>query len=200
MGTLRLVLMGPPLSGKGTQSRRLANEHNLFLLSLGELLRSAVAAQTHLGQQLKEPVESGELVQDPIVIPLVLAELDELVRSPPVTGFVLDGFPRSVAQAKALDTWATEHSSPLDAVVRLLVPETELLKRLRQRALVEDRPDDDEERFARRMELYEVEGGPLAAYYERRRFLVDVDGCGDEDIVASRIEGAVGRACERGKS
>ena len=193
----RLALLGPPGAGKGTQARRLAREEHLVPLSTGELLRQAVARGTTLGRQVQGVLERGELVPDPLVVDLVLTTLDELRRKDPPPGFVLDGFPRSLAQAKALDAWAEPRGASLDAVLRLVVSRPELEERVRQRATASGRVDDGEEPVRRRLQLYSATFRPLVSYYRRRRRLVDVDGEGSEDEVAERIRQAL-LAVDRG--
>jgi adenylate kinase len=186
--------LGPPGSGKGTQGRRLAQRHDLVLLSTGEVLRQAVAARTHLGSQVKSSVESGDLVQDPLVIKMVLLRLEEDRRGPGPRGFVLDGFPRSVPQAVALDTWAERRGCPLHVAVQLLVSRLELERRLRRRVQALGRVDDAVDRIGHRIELYQATAHALASYYSRRGLLADVDGEGNEDEVAGRVDSAVMRA------
>jgi adenylate kinase len=186
--------LGPPGSGKGTQGRLLAQRHDLVLLSTGEVLRQAVVARTHLGGHVRSSVESGDLVPDPLVINMVLLRLEEDRRRAAPRGFVLDGFPRSVPQAVALDTWAERRGCPLHVAVRLLVSRVELERRLRRRALALGRPDDTVDRAGHRIELYQATAHALASYYRRRGLLADVDGEGDEDEVGSRVDRAVMRA------
>jgi adenylate kinase len=185
--------LGPPGSGKGTQGCLLAQRHDLLLLSTGEVLRQAVAAHTHLGTQVRSSVESGDLVPDRLVIRIVLLRLDENCRRAAPCGFVLDGFPRSVPQAIALDAWAERRGCPLHVAVRLLVSRVELERRLRRRALALGRADDAVDRVGHRIELYEATAPALASYYRRRGLLADVDGEGDEAEVARRVDRAVMR-------
>lgn len=138
-------------------------------------------------------LEQGDLLPDSLVIELVLRLLDKLDRSAPETGFVLDGFPRSVSQAIALDAWAESRGRRLDVVVRLLVPRAELERRLRRRAAALGRTDDVGQSVEHRIELYELTAPALVEYYSGRGLLVDVNGEGDEDEVAMRIERAVQR-------
>jgi adenylate kinase len=190
---LRVVLFGPPGSGKDTQGRRLAQRHDLALLSTGEILRQEVAARAPLASGIRSSVESGDLVPDALVVRMVLLRLEEYRRDVP-RGFVLDGFPRSVPQAIALDTWAERHQCPLHVVVRLLVSRAELERRLRRRAVALRRADDAVDRIEHRMELYHATADALASYYRRRGLLTDVDGEGHEDEVARRVDRAVMRA------
>jgi adenylate kinase len=189
---LRVVLLGPPGSGKGTQGRRLAQRHDLALLSTGEMLRQEVAAHAPLASGIRSSVESGDLVPDALVVRMVLLRLEEYRRER--RGFVLDGFPRAVPQAITLDTWAERHRCPLHVVVRLLVSRAELERRLRRRAVALRRADDAVDKIEHRMELYHATADALASYYRRRGLLTDVDGEGEEDEVARRVDRAVLRA------
>jgi adenylate kinase len=189
---LRVVLFGPPGSGKGTQGRRLAQRHDLALLSTGDMLRKEVGAHAPLASGIRSSVESGDLVPDALVVRMVLLRLEEYRRDP--RGFVLDGFPRSVPQAIALDTWAERHWCPLHVVVRLQVSRAELERRLRRRSVALRRADDAVDKIEHRMELYSATADGLASYYRRRGLLADVDGEGDEDEVARRVDRAVMRA------
>jgi adenylate kinase len=187
-----VVLFGPPGSGKGTQGRRLAQRHDLALLSTGEMLRQEVAAHAPLASGIRSSVESGDLVPDALVVRMVLLRLKEYRRD--ARGFVLDGFPRSVPQAIALDRWAERHRCPLHVVVRLLVTRAELERRLRRRAAALGRADDAVDKIEHRMDLYHATADALASYYRRPGLLTDVDGEGDEDEVARRVDRAVMRA------
>jgi adenylate kinase len=164
------------------------------LLSTGEVLRQAVAARTHLGRQVKSSVEAGELVPDPLVIKVVLLRLEEERRGAAPHGFVLDGFPRSVPQAVALDRWAERAGCPLHVAVHLLVSRVELERRLRRRAQTLGRPDDAVDHIGHRIDLYQATADSLASFYRRRGMLADVDGEGDEDEVARRVDRAVMRS------
>jgi adenylate kinase len=148
----------------------------------------------HLGSQVKSSVESGDLVPDPLVIRMVLLRLEEDRREAPPRGFVLDGFPRSVPQAIALDRWAERRGCPLHVAVRLLVSRVELERRLQRRAQGLGRADDAVDRVGHRIELYQATAHALVSYYRRRGLLADVDGEGDEDEVARRVDRVVMRA------
>jgi adenylate kinase len=164
----------------------------LAFLSTGEMLRQEVAAHAPLASGIRSSMEAGDLVPDALVVKLVLLRLEEYRRNS--RGFVLDGFPRSVPQAIALDTWAERKRCPLHVVVRLLVSRAELELRLRRRAVALRRADDAVDRIEHRMELYHATADALASYYRRRGLLTDVDGEGDEDEVARRVDRAVMRA------
>lgn len=193
-GAGRIVLMGPPGAGKGTQARRLARECGLVWLSSGELLRAAIAEGSPLGRRVKDAVESGELVPDGEIGRVVLGWLDGLRRRVEDPRFVLDGFPRSLSQAQALERWETSRSCPIDAVVRIVVSRPELERRLRRRARTARRLDDAADTVADRQRLDDELSVPLIDYYRRRGLLVDVDGEGDAEGVTARIEGVVGCA------
>jgi adenylate kinase len=153
------------------------------------MLRQAVGTHAPLASGIRSSVESGDLVPDALVVRMVLLRLKEYRRDS--RGFVLDGFPRSVPQAIALDRWTERHRCPLHVVVRLLVSPAELERRLRRRAVALRRADDAVDKIEHRMELYHATADTLASYYRRRGLLADVDGEGDEGEVARRVECAV---------
>lgn len=186
----RLVLIGAPGSGKGTQGRILAARYGLVRLSTGELLRHEIAEGTPLGRLIGPAVERGDLVPDPVIVEVVLEHLDELVRHGP-PGFLLDGFPRSVAQAVSLDEWEATRGYRLDAALRLLVPRDELRRRLLERRRTAGRADDEPTSSARRLALDDDLAPLIVAHYQARGILVDVDGEGDEQQVATRLAEAV---------
>lgn len=176
---MRLILLGPPGAGKGTQAQRLIQKHGIVQLSTGEMLRAAVAAQTPIGLQAKDIMASGGLVPDEIVIGIISDRLDQ----PDATkGFILDGFPRTVPQAEALDDLLKQKHIKLDAVVELRVNESALLQRVEtrvaeMRARGEDvRIDDTPEVLAKRLASYRSLTEPLINYYSDRRKLLTVDG------------------------
>jgi len=176
---MRLILLGPPGAGKGTQAQRLVQKHGIVQLSTGEMLRAAVAAQTPIGLQAKDIMASGALVPDEIVIGIISDRLDQPDMK---NGFILDGFPRTVPQAEALDALLKGKHIKLDAVVELRVNESALLQRVEtrvaeMRARGEDvRIDDTPEVLAKRLASYRSLTEPLIHYYSERRKLLTVDG------------------------
>ncbi|MDP3075447.1 adenylate kinase [Bradyrhizobium sp.] len=176
---MRLILLGPPGAGKGTQAQRLVQKHGIVQLSTGEMLRAAVAAQTAVGLKAKDIMASGGLVPDEIVIGIISDRLDQ---PDAVKGFILDGFPRTVPQAEALDELLKNKHIKLDAVVELRVNESALLQRVEtrvaeMRARGEDvRIDDTPEVLAKRLASYRSLTEPLIHYYSERRKLLTVDG------------------------
>jgi len=176
---MRLILLGPPGAGKGTQAQRLIHRHSIVQLSTGEMLRAAVAAQTAVGLQAKDIMASGGLVPDEIVIGIISDRLDQ---PDAAKGFILDGFPRTVPQAEALDALLKRKHIKLDAVVELRVNESALLQRVEtrvaeMRARGEDvRIDDTPEVLAKRLASYRSLTEPLIHYYSERRKLLTVDG------------------------
>lgn len=176
------VLLGPPGAGKGTQAERLCAARKLVHLSTGDLLRAAVAAGTDLGVEAKGYMDRGELVPDGLVLRLLDARLAEPGES---EGFLLDGFPRNVAQAKALENVLGQGA--IEHVVYLQLDDAEILGRLLQRG----RPDDKEDVIKNRLSVYRADTEPLVAYYRERELLRPVDGLGTVDEVAGRVLGAL---------
>ena len=176
---MRLILLGPPGAGKGTQAQRLIHKHNLVQLSTGEMLRAAVAARTPVGLQAKDIMASGGLVPDEIVIGIISDRLDQPDMK---NGFILDGFPRTVPQAEALDDLLRKKHMRLDAVIELRVNESALLSRVETRVAEmrargeEVRVDDTPEVLSKRLASYRSLTEPLIHYYSERRKLLTVDG------------------------
>jgi adenylate kinase len=176
---MRLILLGPPGSGKGTQAQRLVHRYGIVQLSTGEMLRAAVAAQTPVGLKAKDIMASGGLVPDDIVIGIISDRLDQ---PDAAKGFILDGFPRTVPQAEALDELLKKKHMKLDAVIELRVNESALLQRVENRVAEmrargeEVRVDDTQEVLTRRLASYRHLTEPLIHYYSERRKLLTVDG------------------------
>lgn len=179
-----LLLMGPPGAGKGTQAAKLARARGLMKLSTGDMLRDNVKRGTDLGLQAKTVMDAGGLVSDDIIIGMVRSELE------PQGGDVrvlLDGFPRTPAQAEALDALLADLGAELSAAVLLEVDEDELVTRLVHRAAEENRSDDNEATVRERMRVYRTQTAPLVDYYERRGKLRRIDGVGSVEDVFARI-------------
>ena len=216
---MRIVLLGAPGSGKGTQSQRLVERHHIPQISTGDLLRAAVAKSTPLGLQAQEAMAAGRLVADEIVLDMIRERLGE-----PDTreGFILDGFPRNLAQARALDGLLAQIGQPLDAVLQMDVDYAELSRRIAGRRTCPDcghvvnlltspsealepercpktgqphrliqRPDDNEATVAERLRVYEEQTRPLVAYYRKQGLLRSIDAEGDVATVSARVEQAL---------
>lgn len=181
---MRIVFLGPPGSGKGTQAKLLAKRLGVPAVSTGDILRDAVRRDSPLGRRAKAIMEAGELVPDDVVIGLIR----ERVAAPDAAaGFLLDGFPRTIAQAEALDRLLEKSGTPLDAVLNLAVPEASLTERLLGRAGQEGRSDDRPETIRERLRVYLEKTEPLVSFYEKAGLLTHVDGLGSIDDVSARI-------------
>jgi adenylate kinase len=188
---MRLILLGPPGAGKGTQATRLMQKFNIPQLSTGDMLRAAVAAATEIGLKAKTVMEAGELVSDEIVVGIIDARIHEPDAK---NGFILDGFPRTVAQAEALDHMLDRYGMRLDAVIELGVDEKALITRMAKR--VADtlatggtvRADDNPEAFKTRLDAYRAQTAPVSDYYRRKGQLKTVDGMAPIDEVTREIE------------
>jgi adenylate kinase len=180
---VRLVLLGPPGAGKGTQAAHIVREFGIPHVSTGDILRRNVSEQTDLGMEAKAYMDRGELVPDDVVNGMVT---DRLAQPDAEEGFLLDGFPRNVPQAEVLESTLEERKQPLDAVVRFSVPEEELLARIEGRREAEGRTDDDAEVIRKRLVEYRSKTAPLETYYDARGLLRDVQAVGTIDEVADR--------------
>ena len=158
---MNLILFGPPGSGKGTQAKRLVNERGMVQLSTGDMLRAAIAAGSELGRQVEPIFAAGGLVPDQIVIALIEERMPEAEAA---GGAIFDGFPRTVAQAEALDAMLDARGRRIDQVVRLKVDESELLERITERYKLQGRPDDNPETFKTRLAAYNAQTAPLLPY------------------------------------
>jgi adenylate kinase len=185
---MRLVLLGAPGSGKGTQAARLKSELGVPHISTGDMLRAAVAAGTPTGLKAKAVMDAGRLVSDDIL----LAMLEERLAQPDATnGFILDGYPRNLAQADALDHLLARIGQPLDAVVKLEVPNEAIIARCEIRYAAEHRKDDDPAVVRDRLKVYAEQTAPVADFYARRGTLQVVDGVGALDEVTARVKRAL---------
>ncbi|WP_369936571.1 adenylate kinase [Xanthomonas tesorieronis] len=187
---MRLVLLGPPGSGKGTQASRLKDKLQIPHISTGDLLRAEVAAGTPLGVQAKEVMARGDLVSDDILLGMLESRLG---RDDVANGFILDGYPRNLAQASALDELLAKIGQPLDAVVQLDVATELLVERIAGRAKAEGREDDNPESVRKRLQVYNDSTAPVIGFYDKRGTLARVDGVGSLDDVLARILAAIGR-------
>jgi adenylate kinase len=188
---MRVILLGPPGAGKGTQAQRLVERHGIPQLSTGEMLRSAVAARTPVGLKAKAVMDAGELVSDAIVNAIVAERIDQ---QDCARGFVLDGYPRTLAQADALRDMLAERGSRLDVVIELAVDDKALVGRVLKRAEQTKaagqpvRKDDNAEVFEERLREYYKKTAPLIGYYYAERKLKTIDGMADIDSVTAQIE------------
>lgn len=188
---MRLILVGPPGAGKGTQAARLVEKYGIPQLSTGDMLRAAVAAQTPIGLKAKEVMDAGGLVSDEIVVGIIR---DRIAEDDAQKGFILDGFPRTLAQAESLDEMLKENDLTLNAVIELRVDHSKLVNRIIKRA--EDakaagqqvRKDDDPEVFKQRLEAYNRDTAVIVPYYEKTGLLSVIDGMQEIDDVSASVE------------
>lgn len=192
---MRLILLGPPGAGKGTQATRLVEKYGIPQLSTGDMLRAAVAAGTPVGLKAKAVMESGGLVSDEIVVGIIR---DRIAEADAKKGFILDGFPRTVAQAEALDAMLKAEGLKLDAVIELEVDQSKLVARIVNRAAEAKaagqpvRKDDDPEVFKTRLEAYNRDTAVVAPYYEKAGKLTKIDGMQAVDAVSAAIAKVLG--------
>jgi len=185
---MNIILFGPPAAGKGTQAKRLVEVRGMVQLSTGDMLRAAVAAGSELGRKVEDIMKSGGYVSDEIVIDLIKANLP---RAEAAGGAIFDGFPRTVAQAEALDAMLAARGARIDKIVRLKVDETALIARIEKRFRDEGRNDDNPEVYKARLAKYNADTAPLLPYYQAQGKLVEVDGMGAVEEVAARIDQAL---------
>jgi len=184
------IIFGPPGSGKGTQAARIEDEFHLTHLSTGDILRSEVARGTEIGKEVARIMAAGDLVPDDIIVRIVRQRLPE---SEVGEGVLLDGFPRTLEQARALDEMLASEGHQVDFVIALDVPEDVLVGRILHRAAIEGRPDDTREAIAERMHEYHKLTEAVLDYYRRHGVrVIEVDGMGGPDEVFERIRGAIG--------
>jgi adenylate kinase len=183
---MRIILIGPPGAGKGTQCQRLLEHLRVPHLSTGEMLRAAIKADTPEGKQAREYMDHGQLVPDQLVLGMVTRRLE----APDCrAGCLLDGFPRTLAQAEMLDDLLERRAMTVDGVIELAVPRDELIRRM----LARKRADDDPEIFSRRIVSFETQTAPLLDYYGRQGKLASIDGLGSADQIFGRVKMAVDR-------
>jgi adenylate kinase len=183
-----MILMGPPGAGKGTQAKYLADRFGIPAISTGDIFRANVSQGTELGLEAKRYMDAGEYVPDEVTNRMVRNRIDEDDAKP---GFLLDGYPRTLAQVTELDGMIGFTGHELDAVVVLTVNQEELIQRLLQRALTEGRADDTEDVIRRRQEVYAEQTEPLIDVYRERGILIEVDGLGEIDEVTERVFAAL---------
>jgi adenylate kinase len=181
---MRLILMGPPGAGKGTQAKVIAAHYGIPAVSTGDIFRANVAGKTPLGLEAQRYMDAGEYVPDEVTNAMVR---DRIALDDAKPGFLLDGYPRTLPQVEELDGMLEDLGTALDAVVSLTVDRDEVVQRLLQRAQVEGRADDTEDVIRRRQEIYAKETSPLIDVYAERGMLLEIDGMGAVDEVTGRI-------------
>jgi adenylate kinase len=186
---MRLVLFGAPGSGKGTQATRLKQELGIPHISTGDLLRAEIKAESELGKKAKSIMDAGQLLPDDIMLGIIEDRLGQPDAKP---GFILDGYPRNLAQADALDTVLARIGQPLDVVIKLDVPNEAIVGRCVVRFEAEGRPDDNPDTVKKRLAIYADQTAPVADFYAKRGKLKVVDGVGELDEVTARIKAALG--------
>ncbi len=192
---MRLILLGPPGAGKGTQAQRLVTKHGIVQLSTGDMLRAAVAAGTPVGLKAKAIMDRGDLVSDDVMIEIIA---DRLGKSDAARGFILDGFPRTVAQAEALAGLLDKRGLKLDGVIELVVDDDILTDRIvgRARETGGARADDTMETLRKRLSVYHAQTAPVAEHYRKKGELKSVDGMGTVDEVSAAIGNLLSAATE----
>lgn len=185
---MRLLILGPPGAGKGTQATLIAERHDIPAISTGDIFRSHISRETELGLQVKQITSSGGYVTDEITNAIVR---DRLGESDAAGGFLLDGYPRTPGQVQALDEMLSDKGEALDCVVELTVDTDEVVQRLLQRAAEQGREDDTEDVIRERMRMYAEETAPLSRIFRDRGLLREVDGMGTLEEVNTRVENAL---------
>jgi adenylate kinase len=181
---VNLILFGPPAAGKGTQAKKLVGERGFIQLSTGDMLRAARSSGSELGKKVATIMDSGSLVSDEIVIALIEEQLE---KSPKATGFIFDGFPRTIPQATALDESLARQGQKVDVVIRLKVNEQALIDRITRRFEAEGRADDNPEAFKKRLVAYNTQTAPLVEVYSGQGKLREIDGMANVDSVSASI-------------
>jgi adenylate kinase len=184
----RLLIVGPPGAGKGTQSARLTSAYGIPAIATGDIFRYNIANQTPLGVEVKAIVDAGDYVPDSLTNALIASRLEE---PDAAEGFLLDGYPRTLEQVAFLDRLLAAKGQALDAVIQLVADQEEVVERLRHRAIEQGRSDDTEEAIRHRQEVYARETSPLIAVFQQRGILIEVDGLGEIDEITSRISEAL---------
>jgi len=194
---MRLLIMGPPGAGKGTQALRIAEHYRIPAISTGDIFRAMKHSDTPLARQVRTIMESGGYVSDEITNDIVK---DRLAQGDCVSGFLLDGYPRTLQQVQTLDDYLAETDRPLHAVISLLADVEEVVARLLKRAEIDGRPDDNEETIRVRLQVYAEQTEPLLDLYRSRGMLVEVDGLGPIEEVSVRVFAALDAHRERSSS
>jgi adenylate kinase len=187
---LNVLLLGPQGAGKGTQATRISNEYDIPHIASGEILRAEMAAATELGNRVRDVIDRGELVSDDLMIELIRNRLEQPDTE---SRFVLDGFPRTLVQAEALDSILSDIGRSFSVVFALQIPDAVAFERLRRRAQLEGRADDTDEAIQRRLDLYHQETEPLIEHYRTRGRLVPIHGDRSENEVFAEIQQALER-------
>ncbi len=185
---MNLILFGPPAAGKGTQAKRLVETRGMVQFSTGDMLRAAIASGSALGRQVADIMERGDLVTDAIVISLIE---EALPAADAAGGAIFDGFPRTVAQAEALDDMLSHRRARIDVVLRLRVDDAALVARVTKRFADEGRSDDNPDSFKVRLAAYNAQTAPLLPHYRAQGKLIEVDGMGTIEQVARGIDAAL---------
>ncbi len=185
---MNLILFGPPAAGKGTQAKRLVEQRGMVQLSTGDMLRAAIASGSDLGRECQAIMARGDLVSDAIVIALIEERLPEAEAA---GGAIFDGFPRTVAQAEALDAMLAKRGAGIDRVVRLKVDDDALMDRVSKRYAEQGRADDNPDSFRVRLDAYNRNTAPLLPYYAGQGKLTEIDGMGSIDSVAEALDAAL---------
>jgi len=182
--TVRLLIVGPPGAGKGTQAARIAERFGIPTISTGDIFRANIANETELGKRVKQIVDAGDYVPDSLTNELVT---DRLSEADATTGFLLDGYPRTPDQVRYLAELLDSHGHKLDAVLRLVADQEEIVRRLQKRAIEQGRADDSEDAIRHRQEVYQRETAPVLEMFREQGLLIEVDGLGSVDEVSDRI-------------
>ena len=188
---MNLILFGPPAAGKGTQAKRLVADRGFIQLSTGDMLRAARASGSELGKSVAKIMDEGGLVTDEIVISLID---EQLTNNEGAAGFIFDGFPRTVGQAKALDELLEKRGTGVDQVIRIIVDETALVERITKRFEEQGRKDDNPETFKTRLGKYNADTAPLIPIYAEQGKLAEVDGMASIEEVGAQIDAVLGVA------
>ncbi|MEM9836102.1 MAG: adenylate kinase [Bacteroidota bacterium] len=184
-----LILFGPPGSGKGTQAKRLQEKHGLLQISTGDLFRYEIGNKTPLGVAAREYMDKGELVPDEVTIGMLRNKVEA---HPDVPGYIFDGFPRTIAQAKALDEFLAEKNERVNQLILLQVEDDEIVKRLLERGKDSGRPDDQDESIIRnRIEVFLAETSPVFDYYATKELSVIVEGVGSIEEISEKLQAII---------
>ncbi|HEX4441749.1 MAG TPA: adenylate kinase [Thermoanaerobaculia bacterium] len=187
---MRILLLGPPGSGKGTQGKLLSERLGVPAISTGDILRQAVRDGSAIGQKAQAIMAKGELVPDELIVDLIR---ERIARQDSAAGFILDGFPRTVPQAEALEAMLSGNGDGLSAVLNFSVPEPELVERMLQRAKAEGREDDRPETIRERLRVYREKTEPLIGFYKKKNLVADVAGVGTIPEITARVDNALSR-------